>query len=56
MHEQQIQLDRDISSVNSKNIRIQKDMNKKYIQEVLEFLKDLNKVFNDKPFYWEDIE
>lgn len=56
MHEQQIQLDRDISSVNSKNIQIQKDMNKKYIQEVLEFLKDLNKVFNDKPFYWEDIE
>lgn len=56
MHEQQIQLNRDISSVNSNGVQIQKDMNRKYIHELLEFLEDLNIIFADKPFTWEEIQ
>lgn len=56
MHEQQVQLNRDISSVNSAGIQIQKDMNRKYMQELLEFLHDLNVVFNDVSFKWEEIQ
>ena len=56
MHEQQIQLNRDISSVNSNGVQIQKDTNRKYIHELLEFLEDLNIIFADKPFNWEEIQ
>lgn len=55
MHEQQSQLNRDISDIKSTGIQIQKDMNGKYMQELLEFLDDLNVVFSDMAFEWKEI-
>lgn len=41
MHEQQIQLNRDIGGINNPSIQIQNEINKKYTQELLDFLNDL---------------
>lgn len=52
MNEQQLQLDRDISGVNSQGVKIQKSMNDKYLGELQELLIDLNHGFSEKVFEW----
>ena len=53
MNEQQIQLDRDIIGTMSRGVELQKDINKKYLEELQDFLVDLNFVYESTKFEWD---
>lgn len=54
MHEQQRQLDRDIMGAQSRGVRLQQDINRKYIEELQDLLADMNAHFPNDIYVWEE--
>lgn len=54
MHEQQRQLDRDIMGVPSRGVILQRDINRKYIEELQDLLADMNAHFPNDIYVWEE--
>lgn len=53
MNEQQVQLDSDIEGINSEGISLQKELNAHYLQELNDFLRDVNGVFSSYVYCWD---
>lgn len=53
MNEQQVQLDRDIAGVLTNGTLLQKNMNEKYLDELKDFLTDVNRTFASLVYNWD---
>ena len=56
LRDQQAQLDKDINDINSSGVINQKDINQMYVSELKAFLIDLNDLFTNTPFIWENTQ